>query len=158
MNLIAVALAEVLVQQKLHVAVAESCTGGMIGAALTDLPGSSDYFSGGIIAYSITIKEQVLHVPADILAAHGAVSAETVEAMVRCVTAIFGTECGIAVSGVAGPGGGTAEKPVGTVYVGIATPKGIYSYRHLFTGDRTTIRKKTVDASLQRLLELLTEK
>jgi PncC family amidohydrolase len=157
MNSLACALAEVLTQRHLHVAVAESCTGGIIGAELTDIPGSSNYFSGGIIAYTNIIKEHLLHVPAEILASHGAVSAETVEYMVQGVTDIFGTECGIAVSGIAGPGGGTAEKPVGTVYIGIAAPKGIYSYRCNFIGDRAVVRKKTAAASLQRLLELLTE-
>jgi len=155
MDTLVCALAEVLTQRHLHVAVAESCTGGMIGAALTGIPGSSVYFSGGIIAYSNIIKEQLLHVPAEILAAHGAVSAETVEYMVRGVSAIFGVACGIAVSGIAGPEGGTDEKSIGTVYVGIAAPKGIYSYRYHFTGDRAGIRKQTAAASLQRLLDIL---
>jgi nicotinamide-nucleotide amidase len=148
-------LAEALKLRKLHVAVAESCTGGLIGSLLTDIPGSSIYFSGGIIAYSNSIKEQLLRVPAEVLTKHGAVSSQTVECMVQGIICIFGTECGVAVSGIAGPDGGTTEKPVGTVYVGIAAPKGIFSYRYYFTGGRTEIRKKTAAASLQRLLEII---
>jgi PncC family amidohydrolase len=141
------------------IAVAESCTGGLIGAAITDAAGSSAYFKGGVIAYADEIKQRILHVPAEILARHGAVSAGTVEYMAQGITDLFKTDCGIAVSGIAGPEGYSEEKPVGLVFVGIVAPKvphGI-SYRHCFAGDRVEIRNLTVIAALKHAIQLLTD-
>jgi PncC family amidohydrolase len=116
------ALAAALTARHWTLATAESCTGGLIGAAITDLPGASAYFLGGIIAYDNRIKNQLLGVPETILAAHGAVSAQTVEAMAAGARRQLSADCAIAVSGVAGPDGGTPEKPVGLVYIGWALP------------------------------------
>lgn len=118
------------------VAVAESCTGGGLGALLTDQPGSSDYFWGGVIAYDNQVKIKLLGVDPEIIEHCGAVSDATAEAMALGVQERFGTDWGIAITGIAGPGGGTEEKPVGTVYVGLANPHGQTSHILLQFGDR----------------------
>ncbi|QHV00929.1 competence/damage-inducible protein A [Synechocystis sp. CACIAM 05] len=118
------------------VAVAESCTGGGLGALLTDQPGSSDYFWGGVIAYDNQVKIKLLGVDPEIIEYCGAVSEATAEAMALGVKERLGTDWGIAITGIAGPGGGTEEKPVGTVYVGLADPHGQASHILLQFGDR----------------------
>ncbi|HEX7510996.1 MAG TPA: nicotinamide-nucleotide amidohydrolase family protein, partial [Chitinivibrionales bacterium] len=110
-------LGALLIEKGLTLSVAESCTGGMIGAAITSVAGSSKYFKGGVIAYANEIKEKVLGVPKELLETKGAVSAEVVEVMARGVAELCKTQCGIAVSGIAGPDGGTDEKPVGLVFI-----------------------------------------
>ena len=107
---------------------AESCTGGLLGHALTETGGASHYFSGGVIAYSNNLKRRLLKVPAAILAEHGAVSSQTAEAMARGVKVLCKSDYSISITGVAGPGGGTTRKPVGTVYVCIVTP-GLHCWR-----------------------------
>jgi PncC family amidohydrolase len=150
------ALAAALTARHWTLATAESCTGGLIGAAITDLPGASAYFLGGIIAYDNRIKNQLLGVPETILAAHGAVSAQTVEAMAAGARRQLSADCAIAVSGVAGPDGGTPEKPVGLVYIGWALPGTLFSRRFLFTGDRAAIRQATVETAVGELLQAIT--
>ncbi len=113
-----VVVGELLRPAGLTVAVAESCTGGLVGKHLTDVPGSSDYFLGGVTAYDNRVKTEVLGVPADMLAAHGAVSPEVAAAMAEGVCRLLGADCALSTTGVAGPDGGTATKPVGLVYIG----------------------------------------
>jgi nicotinamide-nucleotide amidase len=123
------------------VAVAESCTGGMLGSLLTDVGGSSAYFRGGFITYANEVKEQTLGVRAETLQAHGAVSEETVREMAEGSRARLDTTYGIAISGVAGPDGGTPEKPVGTVHIAVAGPRGIRHKLLGWPGTRDQIRR-----------------
>lgn len=111
---------ELLKNENLTLSTAESCTGGGIAAALTSVPGSSEYFKGGVVAYSNEVKEHILHVQSATLNQHGAVSRETVYEMAKGVMEVIGTDCAIATSGIAGPGGGTKEKPVGTIWIAVA--------------------------------------
>jgi len=134
-------------------AVAESCTGGMIGSAVTETPGASDYFLGGVIAYDDRIKRDVLNVPRAVLAKHGAVSRETAGAMARGAKRLFSAGCAVAVTGIAGPGGGTKQKPVGLVYIGIAMKRSSAVFACRFSGTRKQIREKTVVESLRRIIE-----
>jgi PncC family amidohydrolase len=145
-------LGKALKEKNMTVATAESCTGGMIGAAITAIAGSSDYFMGGVIAYDNRIKRELLKVPAATLEKYGAVSSQTAAAMAAGARALLKTDCAIAVSGVAGPGGGTKQKPVGLVYIGIAAPGSCKSLKRNFTGDRGRIREKTVAAGLQEMI------
>jgi nicotinamide-nucleotide amidase len=133
-------------------ALAESCTGGLVAKALTDLAGASRYFHGGVVAYANDAKVRLLGVPAETIARHGAVSAEVVEAMARGAASAFAAAYAAAISGVAGPDGGTADKPVGTVWIGISRPGGrVEAHRYLFRGGRGRIRGL---AALQTLLLL----
>jgi len=146
-----------LARKKLTLAVAESCTGGLIGAAITAIPGSSSYFRGGVIAYDNGVKQRVLGVPARVLKKQGAVSTRTVVAMARGAQKVISADCAIAVSGVAGPGGGTKEKPVGLVYIGIAVKKRVRAFEERFEGTREQVREQTVKRAMERLLEALTQ-
>lgn len=132
-------------------AVAESCTGGLISMRLTEVPGSSAYFLEGAVTYSNDAKIRHLDVPAAIIADHGAVSAETAEAMAKGMRERAGTDYAIAVTGIAGPDGGTAEKPVGTVYIGYADGNGTRSLRLTLPGDRHLIRWRSSQAALDYL-------
>ena len=138
-----------------RLAAAESCTGGWIAKTLTDVPGSSQWFYGGVVSYSDAAKTELLGVPAEVLAAHGAVSEATVQAMAAGACARFGTELAVAVSGVAGPGGGSADKPVGLVWFGWATPVGVTTARRDFAGGREAVRRQSVAVALERLIELV---
>jgi len=138
-----------------RVATAESCTGGWIAKALTDVAGSSQWFDGGIVAYSNAAKIALLGVSSDVLAAYGAVSEETVRAMAEGTRNRFATDLAVAVSGIAGPGGGSADKPVGTVHFAwAASHGGVTAARRVFAGDRETVRRLTVALALERLVEL----
>jgi competence/damage-inducible protein CinA-like protein len=139
------------------VATAESCTGGLVGARLTSVPGSSDAFLGGIVAYADGVKEAALCVPAATLAAHGAVSAETAAAMAAGVRARLGAEVGVAVTGIAGPGGGTPEKPVGLVYLHAETPEASRGVQFDFPADRESIRRRATVAALHLVRRLLSQ-
>jgi len=143
---------ELALSQGVTLSCAESCTGGYFGKAVTDIDGSSAYFMGGIIAYSNTVKTSVLHVSPDLLKAYGAVSVECAEAMARGCQSIFRSHYAVSITGIAGPGGGTPEKPVGTVCFGIATPEArVLTYRRLFFGNRDDIRKKSLYHGLNYL-------
>lgn len=144
-----------LVDRGYTLSVAESCTGGLIGGAITAVSGSSKTFRGGVIAYSNEVKQQLLHVPAELLRTLGAVSAEVVQAMAKGVRESLGTDCSIAVSGIAGPGGGSSTKPVGLVFIGIATPQATQSYEYRFSGNREEVRRQAVAEGLRRLEELV---
>jgi nicotinamide-nucleotide amidase len=137
-------------------AVAESCTGGLLGARITSVPGSSDYFSGGVIAYSDRVKRRALGVPAGVLRRHGAVSAAGAGALAEGARRRLGTDWAVAITGVAGPGGGTARKPVGTVYLGLAgRGRRPLSRRLRLFGDRASIRTRAAAAGLLWLHERL---
>jgi PncC family amidohydrolase len=137
----------------LTVATAESCTGGLVAHLVTEVPGSSAYLRGGIVAYADDVKRDALGVPADVLASHGAVSAQVAVAMAEGARARFGTDLAVAVTGVAGPDGGTAAKPVGLVYVAVASASAPVVRRFLWTGDRTTNKRSSAAAALELLLE-----
>jgi nicotinamide-nucleotide amidase len=135
----------------LTVAVAESCTGGLVGKRLTDIPGSSDYFLGGVTAYDNRVKTEVLGVPGDVLAAHGAVSREVAAAMAEGVCRLLGADCALSTTGVAGPAGGSDEKPVGLVYIG-SVVRGVTKVERVhFPGGREHIRERAAFAVLDML-------
>jgi len=137
-------------------ATAESCTGGLIAAACTDLAGSSQWFERGFVSYSNAAKTELLGVPAALIAAHGAVSEPVARAMAEGALAHAHAQVAVAVTGVAGPTGGSADKPVGTVWFGWAVPGGVFSERRRFPGDRAAVRRATVAHALHRLRALLT--
>jgi PncC family amidohydrolase len=140
-------------------AVAESCTGGLLAGAVTAVPGSSDYFLGGVVAYRDDVKTGALGVPPRLLKSHGAVSFEVAAAMAEGVLERFPADVSIATTGVAGPGGGSREKPVGTVWVAVAFRDGVrYSHRFRFRGDRGKVRRETVRACLDVAAGLLSGK
>jgi nicotinamide-nucleotide amidase len=141
----------------LTVATAESCTGGLVATRLTDVPGSSDVFLGSIVAYSDTLKRTELSVPAEVLAAHGAVSAEAAAVMARGARDRLGADVAVAVTGVAGPGGGTEAKPVGLVFLHASGPMGERELRLDLPGDRATIRGRAAVAALHLVRRLVTE-
>jgi len=142
-------------QRQLTLAVAESCTGGLIGHRLTEVPGASDYFLGGVVSYSNAAKADLLQVPAAVLAQKGAVSPETARDMARGVRQVFHADLGLAVTGIAGPSGGSIDKPVGTVYIGLATATGEDVWHGQFFGNRTEIKILTAEAALDRLRRML---
>jgi nicotinamide-nucleotide amidase len=135
----------------IRVATAESCTGGNIARRIVSVDGSSAYFVGGIVAYANDVKQHVLGVPAGILENPGAVSEETAIAMVEGARTVLSADYAVSSTGIAGPTGGTARKPVGLVYIGQAGPRGTIVERHVFAGDRGDV----IDAATQRALELL---
>ncbi|MGY4706759.1 CinA family protein [Candidatus Bipolaricaulota sp. J31] len=127
---------ELLRENGLTLAVAESCTGGLVSSLITDVPGSSDYFLGGVVAYSNEVKEKVLGVPRNILESVGAVSAECARAMAEGVRRLMGADIGLATTGIAGPTGGTPTKPVGLVYIALSHPEGTLVREFRLTGSR----------------------
>jgi nicotinamide-nucleotide amidase len=144
-------------QRSLTMAAAESCTGGLVAARLTSIPGASDVFVGGLIPYNDRIKVDTLGVPADVLERHGAVSAETAAAMATGVRRLLGTDVGVSVTGVAGPGGGTPEKPVGLVYLHAETPDASHGVELRLPGDRKAVRRRAAASALHLLRRLLTQ-
>jgi nicotinamide-nucleotide amidase len=138
-------------------ATAESCTGGMVAARLTSVPGSSDVFVGGIVSYSNEVKVAELGVPEEVLRAHGAVSAETAAAMARGARERLGADVAVAVTGVAGPGGGTEEKPVGLVYLHAAGPGGERAAEFSLPSDRATVRSRATVAALHLVRRLVAD-
>lgn len=136
----------------LTVAIAESCTGGLVAHLITEVPGSSACLRGAVVAYADDVKRDVLGVPADVLVAHGAVSAQVALAMADGVRGALSTDLAASVTGVAGPGGGTPEKPVGLTYIAVAGAGGTEVERHLWTGDRSANKRASAEAALQVLL------
>jgi len=137
----------------LTVAVAESCTGGLVADAITDIPGSSGYFLGGIVSYADTAKASLLGVPAEVLAAHGAVSAQVGRAMAEGVRERFAADLAAAVTGVAGPDGGSEAKPVGLTYVAVAAAHGADVRRFVWSGDRSANKVASAAVVLEILVE-----
>ncbi len=148
-------LADLLQQKGWLLATAESCTGGLIAGACTDLAGSSNWFERGFVTYSNAAKTELLGVDAALIAAHGAVSEPVARAMAEGAVARSHAQVAVAVTGVAGPGGGSAEKPVGTVWFGWSVAGRVRTERRVFDGDRATVRAATVQHALQTLLGLI---
>ncbi|MGD1992620.1 MAG: CinA family protein [Anaerolineae bacterium] len=143
-------------EQGLTLATAESCTGGLIGHRITEVPGSSDYYAGSIVAYSNEIKMALLNVSRDTLVEHGAVSRATALEMARGARSVLAVDLALSVTGIAGPSGGTPEKPVGLTYIGLAAPDGEWAERHVWSGDRHTNKTRSAQAALillQRYLD-----
>jgi nicotinamide-nucleotide amidase len=147
--------AELLQDRRWQLATAESCTGGLIAAACTDLAGSSGWFERGFVTYSNEAKTELLGVDAALIAAHGAVSEAVARAMAEGALAHSHAQVSLAVTGVAGPGGGSADKPVGTVWFGWSVNGRVRTERRRFEGDRAAVRAATVRHSMQTLVQLL---
>ncbi len=140
-----------------HLATVESCTGGLVGHAITSIPGSSGYYLGGLITYADHVKQDLAGVPPEVLAAHGAVSAQVAIAMAEGARARLGADIAVSVTGVAGPDGGSEAKPVGLTYVGVADARGTDVRRHSWTGDRAANQLESAVAALQLALERVGE-
>ncbi|NOQ21417.1 MAG: nicotinamide-nucleotide amidohydrolase family protein [Candidatus Aegiribacteria sp.] len=134
---------------------AESCTGGMVAMLLTSIPGSSEWFMGGVTAYSNVLKTGVLNVPASLIESEGAVSRDTAVAMAAGIRKLTGSDFSISVTGIAGPGGGSSEKPVGTVCMAVCSSRSVSAEMKMFTGDRDVVRRKAADYLLAKLYCLL---
>ena len=133
----------------------ESCTGGLVAKRLTDVPGSSAVLAGGVVAYANQAKSSLLGVPGQLIQDHGAVSDPVARALARGAARAFGAHCGVGITGVAGPGGGTPEKPVGTVYFAVTVGERTESVRTVFAGDREAVRIRAAQAALTLLLRMV---
>jgi nicotinamide-nucleotide amidase len=149
-------LGDALLHNKATVTTAESCTGGGVATAITEIAGSSQWFSRGFITYANQAKHEMLNVPEELLSAHGAVSEAVVRAMVAGAAQAAGADYAIAISGIAGPGGGTEAKPVGTVWFAWFSPQGISTQEHRFMGDRIAVRQQAVKIAIEELLHKIT--
>jgi nicotinamide-nucleotide amidase len=154
-ELVEVRLGKRLTELGKTLAVAESCTGGLLGHRITDVAGSSDYFLGGIIAYAYEAKERLLNVRHSTLYEFGAVSEQTAGEMARGARRALGADFGLAVTGIAGPGGGLPDKPVGTTWVAVSTRMGEWTRLHQWEGNRDENKTSSVEAVLELLLEVL---
>ena len=152
---LATRLSELLMRKQQKVCTAESCTGGLIAKTLTDLAGSSDWFERGFVTYSNAAKNEMLGVPASIIDDYGAVSEAVATAMARGALDHSHADFAVAVTGVAGPGGGSDEKPVGTVWIAIASTDELIANRFQFSGDREAIREATLVTALEALIDLV---
>lgn len=148
-------LITLLKEQKRSITTVESCTGGKVAARLVSVAGASEVFFQGLITYANEAKQRLAGVSSETLARYGAVSPETAKEMVRGANRIYGTDVALSVTGIAGPDGGTAEKPVGLVYIGCAVGDAVTVKRLNLTGDRESIRNQSADAVLQMTLECL---
>jgi PncC family amidohydrolase len=151
-------IGRLLVEGARTLATAESCTGGLVSHRITNVPGSSDYFLGGFVTYSNEAKERFLGVQPQTLQAHGAVSEETAREMARGARRQMGADVAISITGIAGPGGGTADKPVGLVYVALSAPDADLVQRHVWQGDRLSNKEQSARAALQLLLGYLQDR
>ncbi|MDD3654185.1 MAG: competence/damage-inducible protein A [Desulfotomaculaceae bacterium] len=149
------AVGKLLLQKGMFLSVAESCTGGLIGARLTDIPGSSAYFKGGVIAYSNELKKSILGVAPELLDQYGAVSKPTAVAMAEGIRKLTASSLGLSVTGIAGPDGGTPAKPRGLVYIALATGEGTFCQEFQFPGERFAVRRGTVSAALNMVRHYL---
>jgi PncC family amidohydrolase len=140
------------------VALAESCTGGLVGHRLTEVPGSSEYFLGGVVAYAYDAKERLLGVRHQTLYDHGAVSRETALEMAHGARVAFGADVGLAVTGISGPGGGMPDKPVGLTWIAVSTRTNDLAEQYQWQGDRASNKANAADAALQLILRVLAEK
>jgi PncC family amidohydrolase len=148
-------LGELLKTQGLSICAAESCTGGLLLSTLTDVSGSSAYVLGGVVTYSNEVKQQLVNVQEQTLIEYGAVSAPTAREMAEGVRKLLGADVGISVTGIAGPSGGTAEKPVGLVFIGLATAEGVSARRFQWGGNRSQNKALSVEAALNFAYEIL---
>ncbi len=146
---------ELLLEKQLHLSVAESCTGGLIGSRITTVPGSSTWFAGGVVAYSNQLKEILLDVDHALLTSHGAVSGQVARAMAARLAYRTGTPVSLSVTGIAGPGGGTPEKPVGTVYIGLFINNTVGDTLHHFSGTRQHIQQLSAQTALDTVRRAL---
>ncbi len=157
MNNLALLVGRLLLKKKLTLSVCESCTGGMLGAIITGIPGSSRYFKGGIIVYSDEIKNRIAGVKTVTLKKFGAVSVQTAREMAKGVRRVTKTDIGISITGIAGPGGGTRAKPVGLVFIAFASKNTTSIHEFKFSGSRENIRKKTCISALKLLIKFVQE-
>lgn len=148
-------IGNILRQRHATLGTAESCTGGLISHRITDVPGSSEYFAGGIVAYSYEAKVALLNVSWDTLNTKGAVSKETVLEMARGARQALGVDIAVSVSGIAGPGGGTPEKPIGSTWIGLTAPDGEWARHFVWQGDREQNKQYSCDAAFQFILDYL---
>ncbi|MCD5415917.1 CinA family protein [Candidatus Bipolaricaulota bacterium] len=148
-------MGEALKRLGLTISVAESCTGGLLASRITDVPGSSVYFRGGIVAYQNDIKERLLSVPARVMVRHGAVSRQTAEAMARGCRDLLASDIALSITGIAGPSGGSEDKPVGLVYIAVAGVDYLDCRRFVWDGDRVANKERSVDAALDLVLSTL---
>ncbi len=142
-------------ERSLTIATAESCTGGLLGARITAVPGSSDVYPGGVVAYSNPVKESLLGVPTELLASRGAVSEEVARAMAAGVRERLGANIGVGITGIAGPGGGSPEKPVGTVWMAVQMGDEVRTFGRVYVGDRGEVRARSAQSALETLRQLL---
>jgi PncC family amidohydrolase len=154
-GLAAHSLALHLKKKRISLACAESCTGGMAAAALTEEPGTSDFFLGCVVAYAKSAKNRVLGVPAQVIETYGAVSSETAVAMAGNAKRLFGADCAFSITGIAGPDGGSRDKPVGTVWFGFAVGDEPSAEMRVFEGDRGRVRRDATSWALDHLRYLL---
>lgn len=150
---LALRVIEIFREKGLSLALAESCTGGMIAETITNVAGASDIFYGSAVTYVNSAKEHILGVAHETLEKHGAVSSECAEEMACGARRVYGADVAMSVTGIAGPGGGSEAKPVGTVWFGLATKDGAETFRRRFDGDRAAVRRQTVEEVLRRLAE-----
>ncbi|MCL4261119.1 MAG: nicotinamide-nucleotide amidohydrolase family protein [Anaerolineales bacterium] len=154
-NLLEEQIGSALRERGLKIALAESCTGGLAGSRITDMPGSSDYFLGSLVAYAYDAKANLLDVSWNTLNTYGAVSQETVLEMARGARSAFGADIAVSISGIAGPGGGLPAKPVGTVWLGLVAPNGEWARMFQFSGSRVQVKAASADAALQFVSDYL---
>lgn len=153
-----VEVGRLLSERKLRLGLAESCTGGLLGHQITNIPGSSEYFMGGVISYSYEAKVAMLGVSWKTLNTFGAVSRNTVLEMARGVKKLLDVDIAVSISGIAGPGGATPDKPVGTTWIGLVANDGEWAHEFHFTGDREQNKTASAEAALQMLLDYLSGK
>lgn len=148
-------LGKILTEKNLTIACAESCTGGLLTSRLTDIVGSSAYVQGSIVSYSNAVKNSVLNIKAETLKEFGAVSEQTARQMSSNVRELFKTDIGVGVTGIAGPGGGSSEKPVGTVYISVSNSDNVIVKRFNFSGSRSEIKNQSCDAAMKMVMDLV---
>lgn len=148
-------LAKLLTLNNAMVGSAESCTGGGLAQAFTAVPGSSQWFNGGAVTYSNQLKQKLLGVGASTLQLHGAVSSQVAEEMAQGARGLLEVDYAVSITGVAGPGGGSVEKPVGTVWFGWAGPGALYTAQQIFAGNRESVRDKAIDYSIVELIKII---
>lgn len=146
-----------LTKKKKTLSVAESCTGGLVANLITDVPGSSKFFKGAVVSYSNEAKNSILHVPLSVIEEHGAVSGPCVRCMAHGVFKKLKTDFSIAVSGIAGPGGGTKEKPVGLTFIALASKNKTQTFKFIFKGSRLSIKRQAAQNALKLFLKFLHE-
>ena len=150
------AVGKALLEREATISCAESCTGGLLSSLLTDVEGSSAYMQGTVVAYANEVKEKLLGVKHETLEKYGAVSEETAREMARGAAKLMGTDIGVGITGIAGPGGGTEEKPVGRVYIAVAGPQGEQVRANDFCGDRDEVKLQTASTALRMLVDYYT--